>query len=338
MMEEKAGPQYTQSGLIQKDQRSYAYPNRTSSPKRNTPAEVRNYAGRPNVSTSPKRIRPTGTTEVSSRNSSSRNQSPNRVHDSPSKNRYPRNSSSRNTPQTSPRNSRPQPQQLNVTSQQNRSRSSSWPNRPLGLPESSSPTVIPCSRARSSTLSGDNNIASAYGRNPSSPGRQSDQTVRKKRKRLNPQRRSFYKALHTDFPLIADALREARQGTCVVNSLQSREIEFSTIEARPPQDPTNLNVRRYNDIVFIWDPNKQVWLQVPGNGTEMEQASPMTTADPSESGPSVIAKPKFPPSSLSPFSSHELPSFVFDSSEDEQDPDSRNLNEFLPMNIINDIL
>merc|ERR1712130_38625 len=141
-----------------------------------------------------------------------------------------------------------------------RSRSSSWPRPPSDMHVASHTSSVLQSVQRS--RSGD--------RTPKgNTGRKNADTPRKKRKRLNPQRRSFYKSLHNDFPEIADALREARRGADVVRTLKNQDIIFATIEARPPQDPTNLNVRRYNDTVFIWDPAMEIWLQAPCNGVPM---------------------------------------------------------------------
>jgi len=232
-----------------------------------------------------------------------------------------------------------QEQLLHAVGEQNRSRSSSWPHKP---PTLESPQVH---RTRSSGKSSPRN------RKNSDPP-----TPRKKRKRLNPQRRSFYKALHNDFPLIAEALREARQGNCALTSLRSRNIFFSRIEARPPQDPTNLNVRRYNDMVFIWDPNIESWLQVPGNGRKPECGMlnsslppnfgggvPNATADSQSFLPSFQLNP-----SVSPFTDASYTytgPFVSDSSQSENEDEdysheelSQNLNAFLPMNLINDVL
>jgi len=159
---------------------------------------------------------------------------------------------------------------VTAASEQNRSRSSSWPRPPPpgGFPGAApSPPLQHAQRTRSGNRSSTSSKggSSTPSRNKGNDSPNSS-TPRKKRKRLNPQRRSFYKSLHSDFPDIADALREARQGADVIQTLQSREIFYSPIEARPPQDPTNLNVRRYNDMVFIWDPAMETWLQVPGNG------------------------------------------------------------------------
>ena len=218
--------------------------------------------------------------------------------------------------------------------EQNRIRSSSWPNKPPSF----APTQVPTTRTRSSTLSEGNQNPPFHNRRTASP-QKSEPTARKKRKRLNPQRRSFYKALHTDFPKIAEALREARQGVNVVDSLACRDIIFTTIEARPPQDPTNLNVRRYNEMVFIWDPSSQVWLQVPGTEAALEsptnilQDPPANTTNFSLSAPSLHRFVS--PRSSGEFSCFDSYDFV-STSEEEDDP--RSLNDFLPLNIIDDIL
>lgn len=249
----------------------------------------------------------------------------------------------------------PQNQVFTIMGEQNnRSRSSSWPNKPL---DAVSPSPTHVHRTRS-------------GSRPATPQKNSEPTTpRKKRKRLNPQRRSFYKALHNDFPSIAEALREARQGNCVLDSLRSREIFFTIIEARPPQDPTNLNVRRYDDMVFIWDPSMESWLQVPGNSqqqqysaTEIPPLSPSrdnNIINPQQQNSHIITNSAsatqqqqqyLPSFNLSPRKSYfpdtgvftyEGP-FVSDSSQSEDEDFnqefSRSLNDFLPMNIINDVL
>lgn len=240
----------------------------------------------------------------------------------------------------------PQNQVYNIIGeQQNRSRSSSWPAKPLNMV--SPPTGNHVQRTRS-------------GSRPGTPKKTSEPTTpRKKRKRLNPQRRSFYKALHNDFPAIAEALREARQGNCVLDSLRSREIVYTIIEARPPQDPTNLNVRRYDDMVFIWDPSMESWLQVPGQ-SDVPPLSPARAGDISGVSPSSTPNPYNLSTTHQQNSPQYLPSFnlsqksyfpdnagftfegpfISDSSqsEDEDFYSQETLNDFLPMNIINDVL
>lgn len=233
----------------------------------------------------------------------------------------------------------PQTQISTIIGEQNRSRSSSWPNKPPSMittPENTNPVQ----RTRST--------GNSRNKKTSEPT-----TPRKKRKRLNPQRRSFYKALHNDFPSIAEALREARQGNCVIDSLRNRNIFFTLIEARPPQDPTNLNVRRYNDMVFIWDPSMDSWLQVPGNGKAPESneqdpfAIPMHFNSPPRESPSFLPSIHLSSHPTTNYFSetgglytYEGP-FISDSSQSEDEDfsqDNRSLHDFLPSNIINDVL
>jgi hypothetical protein len=237
-----------------------------------------------------------------------------------------------------------------IVTESNRSRSSSWPRPPppeLLLSQPSPPNgPTQAHRTRSSGTRS----------RPGTPPRKASDSpaTRKKRKRLNPQRRSFYKSLHSDFPTIADALRDARQGVDVIQTLKDREILFSTIEARPPQDPTNLNVRRYNDMVFIWDPSMESWLQVPGNGRipDLEASGAFFGASESEQN-----APDFPLQMLSaseqgdegPFRLPET-GYIFDrsfmtesdTSEDEELQQraqrSRSMNDFLPTDLLNDFM
>lgn len=235
-----------------------------------------------------------------------------------------------------------------IIGEQNRSRSSSWPNKPPTTLNSSTGNSNTVQRTRSTTTG---NARVKKNSEPTTP--------RKKRKRLNPQRRSFYKALHNDFPIIAEALREARQGNYVIDSFKKRNIYFTFIEARPPQDPSNLNVRRYNDVIFVWDPNDNSWLQIPGNGKPLEQNEdfppfilPNNFNSPPREPPSNQL-PSFQLSSISNSNSSNYYSesgslytfegpFISDSSQSEDEDflnqNERNLNDFLPMNIINDVL
>jgi len=214
-----------------------------------------------------------------------------------------------------------------------RTRSSSWPRPPSDLnnltQEKSALQAVQRSRSGGRTPKG-------------SPGRKKADTPRKKRKRLNPQRRSFYKSLHNDFPEIADALREARQGADVVQTLKSHDISFTTIEARPPQDPTNLNVRRYNDTVFIWDPAMETWLQAPHNG---EPAFGFAGSTPPDFPLQRITNSPDHQFSGSGSESHyflevdrTFRSDASTSDDDENRSRGGRMNGFLPTNLLNDVM
>lgn len=216
-----------------------------------------------------------------------------------------------------------QGQQRNgLRSDQNRNRSSSWPAKPVQLVNS------PNTKSRSN-----GRPHSVHKKNPSD-------SSRKKRKRLNPQRRIFYKALHNDFPAIAEALREARQGSCVKESLRVRDIVFTIIEARPPQDPTNLNVRRYNDMVFIWDPSIESWLQVNGSDEQPPELEPSLLPVKEISAPVYrVTSAPFLSTNTSPFPeigsfTYEGP-FVSDTSTSEDDEYIQGeLTDFLPKDLL----